>query len=298
MDDLYPTRGDYALEIERADPIVQEAIRGNPGAELPAKLERYAKDGFLFLPELFPAAETESLLAEAERLRAESLASPTAEIIREGGDGDVRSIFAIHRTSKTYAEITRDPRLLDLVTTILGDDVYVHQSRINYKPAFCGREFFWHSDFETWHAEDGMPRMRAVSVSISLTPSYATNGPLMLIPGSQDTFVSCVGETPEDHYKKSLVKQVYGTPDIECITKMAIRRGIKSPTGGAGSVVLFDCNTMHGSNGNITPFPRTNLFIVYNAVSNQLVKPFAANKPRPEFIAAREHIEILPKRKS
>ena len=296
MEDLYPTRGDSTREIERAEPVVHGSIQGNPGAELPVRLERYAKDGYLFLPELFHAAETEALLAEADRLRAKAQTKSIEEVIREGGDGDVRSIFAAHRTSKIFAEVSRDPRLLDLVTSILGDNVYVHQSRINYKPAFCGREFFWHSDFETWHAEDGMPRMRAVSVSISLTPSFATNGPLMLIPGSQDTFVSCAGATPEDHYKKSLVKQEYGTPDLECLTKMAIRRGIRSPTGGAGSAVVFDCNTMHGSNGNITPFPRSNLFIVYNAVSNQLVEPFAANKPRPEFIATREHMEILPRR--
>jgi hypothetical protein len=40
---------------------------------------------------------------------------------------------------------------------LLGSDVYVHQSRVNFKPGFNGQDFYWHSDFETWHAEDGMP---------------------------------------------------------------------------------------------------------------------------------------------
>lgn len=44
---------------------------------------------------------------------------------------------------------------------------------------------------------------------------------------------------------------------------------------------------MHGSNSNITPWPRVNAFIVYNAVSNRLVEPFGAPAPRPEFLAAR-----------
>jgi ectoine hydroxylase len=52
-------------------------------------------------------------------------------------------------------------------------------------------------------------------------------------------------------------------------------------------VIVFDCNTMHGSNGNITPLPRANAVIVYNAVSNRLVAPFGAPAPRPEFIATR-----------
>ena len=42
---------------------------------------------------------------------------------------------------------------------------------------------------------------------------------------------------------------------------------------------------MHGSNGNITPFPRANAFLVYNAVSNRLEKPFGVEKPRPWFLA-------------
>jgi ectoine hydroxylase len=58
-------------------------------------------------------------------------------------------------------------------------------------------------------------------------------------------------------------------------------------TGEPGSAVLFDCNAMHGSSNNITPYPRTNLFVVYNSVENALMEPFAAPAPRPEFIASR-----------
>ena len=35
-------------------------------------------------------------------------------------------------------------------------------------PGFTGSGFSWHSDFETWHAEDGMPSIRTVSCSIPL----------------------------------------------------------------------------------------------------------------------------------
>ncbi|MGE3581920.1 MAG: ectoine hydroxylase, partial [Hyphomonadaceae bacterium] len=56
---------------------------------------------------------------------------------------------------------------------------------------------------------------------------------------------------------------------------------------------------MHGSNGNITPLPRANAFIVFNAVSNAIGAPFGAVAPRPEFIAAREdQAPITPRRGS
>jgi ectoine hydroxylase len=50
---------------------------------------------------------------------------------------------------------------------------------------------------------------------------------------------------------------------------------------------------MHGSNGNITPYPRSNAFFVYNAVDNRIGAPFARVSPRPEFVAARRHARPL-----
>jgi ectoine hydroxylase len=48
---------------------------------------------------------------------------------------------------------------------------------------------------------------------------------------------------------------------------------------------------MHGSSGNITPFPRSNAFIVYNAIGNRLERPFGPSRPRPEHIATRESFD-------
>src|SRR5690606_15606500 len=103
-----------------------------------------------------------------------------------------------------------------------------------------------------------------------LTDNHDCNGPLMLIPGSHRHYAVCPGETPPDHFKSSLKKQEYGVPDDDCLRSLVDRGGIVSATGKPGSLILFDCNTMHGSNGNITPFPRSNAFFVYNALSNQV----------------------------
>ena len=35
----------------------------------------------------------------------------------------------------------------------------------------------------------------------------------MIMPGSHQEYISCVGATPDDHYKQSLVMQGAGTPD-------------------------------------------------------------------------------------
>jgi ectoine hydroxylase len=253
--------------------------------------------GYLHLQNVFSPAEVAELQMALSAVRADTSQFDPEEVITERGSNDLRSVFRIHATHRLFARLAADERLVRIAKFLLGDDVYLHQSRINFKPGFAGREFYWHSDFETWHIEDGMPRMRAVSMSISLSKITDFNGPLMLIPRSQTEFIGCVGATPEDHYKQSLKKQEYGVPDTESLERLVAKGGIVSTKGPAGSVTIFDCNTMHGSNSNITPQPRSNIFFVYNACTNRLVAPFGGSAPRPEFLATRSNVgALIPER--
>jgi len=296
VEDLYPSRRSARPQmLPRLDAVAHGPWA--PGAALSrAQYEQFDAQGYLVLPGFFSGGAVERLQAEAERLRSRPAGLRPETVVAERGGDEVRSVFDIHRQSEVMDRLARDPRLLAIVQLLLGDEVYVHQSRLNYKPGLKGREFYWHSDFETWHVEDGMPRMRALSVSVLLAPNTELNGPLMLMPGSHRHYVACVGETPEDHYLQSLKQQEYGVPDPASLTELAQAHGIVSAKGDPGAAIIFDCNMMHGSNGNITPAPRSNAFIVYNAVSNRLVAPFGAVKPRPEFIAARDVRPLQPAR--
>jgi ectoine hydroxylase len=83
-----------------------------------------------------------------------------------------------------------------------------------------------------------------------------------------------------------------GTPSNEGLTALASEYGIRQFTGRAGSATWFDCNCMHGSGDNITPYARSNVFIVFNSVENTAVDPFAAPVPRPEFIGSRDFTPV------
>ncbi|MDU4695462.1 MAG: ectoine hydroxylase [Paenibacillus sp.] len=292
--DVYPSRIHTEPQwLPRQDPVVYaEWSPESPIRKVITKeqVESYQKNGYLFLERFFEGEELKGYQQEARQLQESSRGQQVDEIIREPGGDEVRSIFAVHRNQPVFRELSQHPRLLAIIEFLLGSSVYIHQSRINYKPGFTGKEFYWHSDFETWHVEDGMPRMRALSCSIALEDNYSFNGPLMVLPGSQQIFVPCIGQTPDDHYKESLRKQQYGVPDPESLTELVKRFGIDTPVGPAGSILLFDCNIMHGSNSNITPYPRSNIFMVYNSVENKVVQPYSGQKPRPEYIAARQGI--------
>ena len=288
--DVYPTRmSSQPRRIARMHPTVWSR---RSGPITPAELAGYARDGFHIIPRLLGAAEAQRYWDELGRLCTDPRVRADERTVVEKASREVRSIFEVHRISDLIAGLVSDPRVVDRARQILGTDVYLHQTRINYMPGFEGTGFYWHSDFETWHAEDGMPAPRAVSISIALTANYPYNGGLMVMPGSQETYASCVGATPGDNYKQSLRAQEIGTPDRDTLRAMAHEYGIEQFTGPAGSALMFDCNVMHGSGNNITPFPRSNIFMVFNSVENTLVKPYAAPAPRPTFIASRDFTPI------
>lgn len=287
--DLYPSRVAASSTVTpRQDKVVYKPW--DASAPLTREqLDSYERNGFLILRNYLSPDEVRSLQLEAQRLKSAPEEIEKETLITEPTSNAVRSVFKIHEQSAVFSQLAADARLAGVAQFILGDDVYIHQSRLNYKPGLRGKDFFWHSDFETWHAEDGMPRMRALSMSILLNENTPMNGPTLYIPGSHKYFVSCVGETPEDHYKTSLKKQELGVPADEIMSEFAEKYGIEAATGPAGTVVIFDCNTLHGSNSNITPFPRSNAFFVFNAMSNKIVAPYCGRQPRPDFVAARRN---------
>lgn len=291
VEDAYPTRtGAPVWPTERRDPVVHP---GGDGPLTADQLERFDRDGFLAVDRLVGPGAAARLCDEVERLATDDEVARSGRVVLEPDGDAVRSIFEVHLLSPMLGRLIADRRLVGMAEQLLGSPVYVHQSRVNRKPAFDGDGFAWHSDFETWHAEDGMPTPRAVSLSLALTPNYVHNGSLLLIPGSHRTYLPTSEETPEDHYRQSLRRQEVGVPRTEGLTMLAERGGgITVVTGDAGSAVLFDSNAMHGSAENITPYPRTNLFVVYNSVDNRLEPPYAAPAPRPEFIASRQGEQI------
>lgn len=296
--DAYQSRVDNETAIlQRRDPVVYSDARIEvPRGLTQHQLKSYQKSGFILLKSLFSAQEAARFLSEANRMCADPAIVAREEAIPEPGGDEVRSVFRVHHLNALYRKLACDARLVSIAQQILGSAVYIHQSRVNLKSGFFGKDFYWHSDFETWHVEDGMPRMRALSCTILLSENNEFNGPLLLMPGSHMHYVSCAGRTPADHYKQSLKKQEYGIADPVALKLLCDRGGIQSMKGPAGSVVFFDCNTMHGSNSNISPYPRANLFMVYNSVENRLDDPRGGLKPRPEFIAARQDCDPIAPR--
>jgi hypothetical protein len=83
------------------------------------------------------------------------------------------------------AEIARRQYIPErFLEQIFGEQVYMHQFKINGKMAFEGDVWQWHQDYGTWQRDDDMPEARAMNIALFLDDVTEFNGPLMFIPKS------------------------------------------------------------------------------------------------------------------
>jgi ectoine hydroxylase len=283
VEDLYPSRiGGTEKIIQRKDPIVYGDKQSDVAPPLDAsQLYSYNENGYLVLSD-YMSEMVSPLQDEVNRLK-KTMAN-NDELITEPDSRDIRSIFMPNAYSKLVDRFSRHPKVLNIARQLLDSDVYITQARVNVKPAFNGRSFAWHSDFETWHVEDGMPRMRAVTAWIMLTENNEFNGPLYVIPGSHKNYISCAGDTNKMNYTQSLKRQQAGIARPETMQRILQNLEIQSIHGSPGSMVFHDCNLLHASPDNISGMPRTVLMLVFNSCDNKLEKPFSYKSPRPIYL--------------
>src|SRR5260221_14182693 len=106
----------------------------------PAHLEQFDRDGYLFFEELFSKKEIQVLVDAVPSLYAQR----RPENVREKTGDVVRTNFAAHLYSYPFAKLARHPRMLEPVKQVFGEDVYMHQFKINGKMAFDGDVWQWH----------------------------------------------------------------------------------------------------------------------------------------------------------
>ena len=246
----------------------------------------FDRDGYLFFPGLFTPAEVDTLNDEVPALYARR----DAFNVREKGSDAVRTNFAAHMVNAPFARLGRHPRMIRPVEDLFGEQVYMHQYKINGKMAFEGDVWQWHQDYGTWLNDDHMPTEKAMNIAIFLDEVNAFNGPLMFIPGSHKRGVI---DAQHDLATTSYPLWVIDDGLISQLVDRAGGRhgGIVSPTGPAGSMILFHSCLVHASSSNLTPWNRVSVYLSLCAVSNHIRR-----HKRPEYIAHRDFtpIECLP----
>ncbi len=240
------------------------------------QIRRFEEDGILFFPGLLDPGEVAELRAELPEI----LAMDRPEILREKHSSNVRCAFAPHTYSEGYRRLMQHPDIVGPVAQLLGGSVYLHQFSINPKAAFVGEAWGWHQDYPTWRVENRIARPDLVVVGVYLDEVTEFNGPLFFILGSHRRGVLDI-ETDATSTSYTLL----GVSD-EDVAELCRNGRLYSPLGPAGSVWMFHCNIVHGSNANMSPSRRALCTISYNRTDN-----LPSAHPRPEWEA---HSEFTP----
>jgi ectoine hydroxylase len=194
----------------------------------------------------------------------------------------------MHLFDERLMVLTKHPAVVEPAKQLLGNDIFVHQSRINMKQT-NGSIVAWHQDFGTYHRGDGVPEPRGIMIAVFVDDVTDTNAPLLAVPGShREGLVSTASIDPDAPDHENVAKYRYDITEAT-MADLVDRYGLEAITGSAGSLLLMDMTVVHGSSINISPARRLLLYINVCPVDNQ-----GTSFARPEYYAARDFEPIEP----
>lgn len=141
------------------------------------EVAHYQAEGWVIPRFRLPAAQVDglrdaldALIRDNPGVRPEKLVS--AHIEGDNGEGV--------RGSAAFLALARDPRIVELVSGVIGDDVVLWGCHIFCKPPVEGYETPWHQDGHYWPIRP----LANCTVWVALEPSTIANGCLRVIPRS------------------------------------------------------------------------------------------------------------------
>lgn len=168
-----------------SDPVIERAAVPAAGSGTPsfrlsaAEVERYHLEGYLGPYTLCTPDEMAGLRERIVRLldpddnagRLPSMITALNPAMRTG--------FGRHHDNPFLFELATDAKILDRVTSIMGDDLMLWRTMF-FRKEPDGKMIPWHQDYDGWLIEP----MLVMSAWLAIDETTAANGCVDLIPGS------------------------------------------------------------------------------------------------------------------
>ena len=141
------------------------------------EVDQYRRDGWVVPRFRLPTDEVaelrdalDALIAANPGVRPEKLVS--AHIDGDNGEGV--------RGDARFLALARDPRIVEVVSGVIGDDILLWGCHVFCKPPGDGYETPWHQDGHYWPIRP----LATCTVWVALEESTVENGCLRVVPGS------------------------------------------------------------------------------------------------------------------
>lgn len=247
------------------------------------QVEFFHDKGYLRVETVFNDVETKELADELDGL-VETWAfeadwtGPWREVLMDPELSKKAHLTALHDLqlySAAWAAAVTHPRLVDVVSDLLGPLVEFHHSTMHIKPPETGQPFPMHQDHPFYRHLDG----RFVAVLVHLDDTSHENGEIRYLEGSHHQGpLQHITQTPNGPCTPFLPTDVYHLEDTVPVPAKA------------GDVVCMSINTIHGSYVNTTPHPRRLVRVGYRDPRNVQVDGQASDREglmvrgaRPKF---------------
>ena len=149
-----------------------------------AHIEQFRHDGYTSLPRLFNEDEVAALQREVERFRQLGF----GRNVRTDGDGATHSqektnyqVIPLYDKSDLIRALPFEPKVLELVTQLIGDPFLLHLDQLFLKPAGQGTGTDWHQDNAYFKIADPA---KGVAMWVAVHDATVANGTLHVVPGS------------------------------------------------------------------------------------------------------------------
>jgi len=215
-----------------------------------AQIRQFNERGYLFPLEVFDTREVTALRAYCDDLFAKALAA---------GFGSY-DINGWHCHCAGLYDLCTEPRVLDLVQDLLGEDLILWGTHFFLKQPGDRKQVSWHQDASYWPLSPS----KTVTVWLAIDDSDAGNGAMRVIPRShvnaQLAYQRSTAEENNVLSQTTLQAEAQGDPPVV----LALR---------AGQVSLHTDWLVHGSEPNRSARRRCGLTLRFTSADVRALKP-------------------------
>ncbi len=222
-----------------------------------ALLDHWIRDGYLIVPKLLDAEETELLIRAA---RSDPAIQKHAYGSKDSQGRESKLALWNHPGDDIFGMVARSRRIVDAMEELLGGEVYHYHSKLMLKEPRVGGAWEWHQDYGYWY-QNGCLLPFMASCMIALDRATKENGCLQVLRGSHQ-----MGRVEHGRFGEQT------GADPERVDAALKRFELVHCELEPGSAILFHCNLLHCSAPNTSPNPRWTLICCYNAARNDPYK--------------------------
>ncbi|HEY3543345.1 MAG TPA: phytanoyl-CoA dioxygenase family protein [Gaiellaceae bacterium] len=221
----------------------------------------YEQDGYVLVRGVFDAGEVEAMRDAIARILETVAATEHDRSHTWAGVDQSLQLKGFHDLQYLDAAFTRmvaQPRLVEVLTELIGPDVQLHHSKMLVKPPEQGAPFPMHQDYPYFPHE----RHTVLAASVHLDDTDEENGCLHVVPGSH------------------LLGPLDAEGDAHTVD-YPLESGTPCPAA-AGDVLFFNYLTIHGSGVNRSSRTRRNVLFQYRD---------PADVPLPNGDGVEDHVD-------